>query len=145
MPKVNKLLKQKIEKSPYPTKGKFHHSTFKHAIQGFTWAYKTQPNLQIDVFATCNIAVFNTILVYFKLLSLNQFFIVMGVCLLLISAELFNTSLEALSDEVAKGVYKEFIRIAKDTAAAAVFVLFVFAAIIGAYIYIPLLFRVVGL
>lgn len=142
---TNKHLKSKIEKTPYPVKAKFHHSTFKHAWQGLNWAYNTQPNLKIDIIFTALLFYLNLIFWHVQLLNPIQFFITMLLCFLLVSVELFNTSIEALSDQVAQGEYKEFIRIAKDTAAAAVFVIFTFATVAGLTIYIPIGIKILNL
>jgi diacylglycerol kinase len=138
-------LKHKIEKSVYPTKAKFHHSSFKHAFNGFNWALNTQPNLQIECLFTGIIMVFNIIFLYLGLISSLNVLLVTIMCFVIIAGELFNTSIEALSDEVAGGKYKEFIRIAKDTSAGAMLVLFILALLVALYAYIPVLLNIINI
>jgi len=66
------------------------------------------------------------------------------VAALVLSLELVNTALEALTDLVSP-VYHPLAKRAKDTAAAAVFLASLFALGLGAYLFLPALWARLGL
>lgn len=140
MPRNSKLTKR-IEKRPYPEVKKFHHSSFTHAFEGFKWALETQPNFQIEVFFTCLLFILNLMFLYLGVLSILELLFVFLLCCLVLGVELLNTAIEALSDEVAGGKYRDYIRIAKDTSAGGVFIVFVGVFVSGLFIYLGVLLR----
>lgn len=133
----NQKLKEKIEKSKYPTKHAFHFFTFYHAFNGFKWALHTQPNLKVEMFFGLVTAFFSAILSSLNLLSVTDIlFIVLAIFMVLVT-ELLNTAVEALGDEIANNNYREFIRIAKDVAAAAVTASVLFALVVACFTIFP--------
>lgn len=103
--------------------------SFKNAFCGISSALKTESHLRFHF-----IAAFYVILIgfWFNLSALKW-----AVILLLISgviaAELFNTSIERLSDSITEE-YDENIKIAKDAGASAVLVLSI-SAVITAFLF----------
>lgn len=149
MPNIFEKLKQiqedrykdKIKKHPYPTKVKFHLGSFLDAINGFIWTLKTQPNFAVEIIALILILYLYLFLILMGIkVELFDIVLIIFVSGALMTAELFNTSIEALSDEVAKGEYKEFIRISKDTSAAAVLLISILWVVAIIYFVIPKLF-----
>ena len=141
----NTKLKKRIENKPYPEVKKFHHSTFVHAFEGFRWAFETQPNFKIEVFFTLLLFILNLCFMYLGVFTVRQLVTVFLLCCLVMGAELLNTSIEALSDEVSDGKYKDYIRIAKDTSAAGVFVVFLGTTVTGLLIYLGVLVDLIKL
>ncbi len=130
--------KDKIKKHPYPTKVKFHLGSFVDAINGIIWALKTQPNFGVEIIALV-LFLYCYLAFYLLGLSFNPYEILAVIILsgALMACELFNTSIEALSDEVANGEYKEFIRISKDTSAGAVMLITITWLFTAAFLLIP--------
>lgn len=89
-------------------------SSFICAWHGLVYAWQTQNNFRLEVYATF-IAL---ILAY--LLKINLFYIFIG-CSIILSLELINTAIEALVDLVSPD-WHDLAKIAKDIAAAAVLV-----------------------
>lgn len=69
---------------------------------------------------------------------------VLVLAALVLSLELLNTALEALTD-LASPVYHPLAKQAKDTAAAAVLVASLLALLLGLYLFLPPLFARFGL
>jgi diacylglycerol kinase len=109
--------------------------SFGFALAGLRYAFKTQPNFKFHVYAMSLVAILGW---YFKLKTSEWLWIVAAVALVLIT-ELLNTAIETLTDLVSPGFHVK-AGIAKDTAAAAVFLAAIAAAIIGLVIFIPKIF-----
>jgi len=135
--KQQEKIQEKIKKTPYPTKSRFHYITFKYAYDGVKWAFITQPNFKIHLFILSMILLLSTYLGLKNMISAVEVLVVLLISAIVLTAEMINTALEALSDEVANGEYKEFIRIAKDASSGAVLMSTIFAVIIGTVIYLP--------
>jgi len=132
-----KNLEQKLKRTPYPKEQKFHYITFKYALDGITWAYKSQPNFKVHLLFFLIAILLTVFLSFYNPLSKVEILIIFLISAIVITAEMVNTALEALSDEVAKGEYKEFIRISKDVSSGAVLMASIFAATIGLIIFLP--------
>ena len=141
-----KQLKQEVEKTPYPQARRFHYISFKYAFNGLKWAIDTQPNFKIHLFIFTSIIVLTLVFCYLGktipilnglILTTAEFVAVLLLGLIVMSFELLNTAIEALGDEISKGEYKDFIRIAKDSASAGVLVAAFFSVVIGLVIYLP--------
>lgn len=142
----NKRYKQNIKKHPYPTKQKFHLGSFKDAINGFLWTLKTQPNFGVELIATILLLYGVLVLYYINLpLSKIEILILFLTSFIVLVLELLNTAVEALSDEVANGMYKDFIRIAKDTSAASVLVASFFWISLIFILFIPKIIDIIFL
>ena len=107
-------------------------NSFKYPIKGLKYAYKNEQNLAVDV----GIAVIVSILAFAFKISAYEWALLALTIGLVISGELINTALEAIVDLVTEE-YHPLAKVAKDTAAASVFVLAIVAVIVGLIIYIP--------
>ena len=134
---TQKRLEEKVKKTPYPTPGKFHYISFKYAFDGILWAVKAQPNFKIHLFVFALLCIFLFYLNLFVPVTAIEWSIILLASALVFLAELINTALEALSDEVADGKYKDYIRVAKDCASGAVLVVVLFAIAIGIIVIWP--------
>lgn len=111
-------------------------NSFKYAFKGIYKSFKSERNMKIHVFIMTLVIVLGFI---YKL-SIYEWFI----CLLLfgtvISAELFNTAIEALVD-MTTPYHNEKAGLIKDISAGAVLVMALIAAITGFIIFIPKIFN----
>jgi len=107
-------------------------NSFKYAIEGFMSSFKTERNMKIHILA---MAVVVALGFYLKLTLIEWSFITISI-VLVIGAELFNTSIETIVDMVSPEKNPK-AKLAKDISAAAVLVLAIGAMIIGAIIFIP--------
>ena len=105
--------------------------SFKYALRGIIESIISERNLKIHIFISILVIIFGII---FKI-SLLEWIICIILFGLVISAELFNTSIENIVDNLS--VEKnEYARKAKDASAGAVLVLAFISAIIGFIIFI---------
>lgn len=116
-----------------PGSNKEHPSfvrSFGYAIQGFFTAVWTERNIKVQLLVGVATYVAGTIV------ELNWLeWSIVTICIgMVISAELVNTSLEAVVDLASPGLHPLAKR-AKDIAAASVFVLSVAAAIVGIIVF----------
>ena len=104
--------------------------SFTYPIKGLKYAYRNEQNLAVDIGVALIvvIAVFKVNPVEWAILALT-----IG---LVISCELINTAIEAVVDLVTED-YHPLAKVAKDTAAAAVFVFAIVAIIVGLIIFLP--------
>ena len=110
---------------------KFFHS-FTYPIKGLKYAYRNEQNLAFDVGMALVVSIAAVI---FKLSGI-EWAILMLTMGLVISCELINTAIEAVVDLVTEE-YHPLAKVAKDTAAAAVFVFAIIAIIVGLIIFGP--------
>ncbi len=110
---------------------KFFHS-FTYPIKGLKYAYRNEQNLAFDVGMALVVSIAAFI---FKLKGI-EWAILMLTIGLVISCELINTAIEAVVDLVTEE-YHPLAKVAKDTAAAAVFVFAIIAIIVGLIIFGP--------
>lgn len=110
------------------------HPTLKHsfgfAFQGFRFAFKSERNIKIMALVSFVGAVLGFIL-GFDAISWAIFAL---CCACVLSAELMNTAIETLTDLVSPE-YNVLAGKAKDIAAAAVWILCLFVAIVGLLLY----------
>ena len=102
-----------------------------NAMSGFMSALKTERNLRIDLVIADLVLIFAYA---YGLDSAGYGVLILTICAVM-SAELFNTSLELLSNEVTEE-YSERIKFAKDIAAAAVLVAAIGAVIVGVALFL---------
>ena len=105
---------------------------FVYAFNGIAYAFRTQVNMRFHVFA--GLLVVGTGF-YFHITSSEWAMIAIAIGLV-ISAELFNTALESLTDLATQEIHP-LAKISKDCAAAAVLVCAILAVILGGIIFIP--------
>lgn len=110
-----------------------HKISFRNAWNGVVIAFMTQPNLRVHLifFLVINMAS------YLLSVTLIEYIILLLISALVITAEMVNTTVEALGDEVAQGKYKHLIGVSKDVSAGAVLISAMFAALIGFIIFFP--------
>ena len=115
-------------------------------FKSFGWAWaglrevlKTQQNFRFHIGAAALVI----LLGFYVDLAATSWAIIILCLGFVISAELFNTALEKLSDEVADGQQKRLIKHTKDIAAAAVLVSSVASLIVGiVLLFIPFLQKI---
>ena len=110
---------------------KFFHS-FTYPIKGLKYAYRNEQNLAVDVGVSLLVLIAGVI---FKL-EKTEWLVVILTIGAVISLELINTAIEAVVDMVTEE-YHPLAKVAKDTSAAAVFVIAIVAAIVGLIIFLP--------
>ena len=111
--------------------------SFRYAFDGFGSAIRTEANVRWHLIATAIAIGFG---VFFRINSGE--WIAITLCIgLVISAELFNTSLERLADRVTKE-NDELIKQSKDISAAAITVLALMSVVVGAIVFLPKIWMV---
>ena len=109
-----------------------HTISFKHAFDGLRWAIQTQPNFRIHIFLTL-LAL--TLAWYFRI-TRPELIVILFTIVLGFTAEMINTSIEAMTDLITTE-YRKDAKIAKDVAAGMMLVTAVGAAVVGCVIFIP--------
>lgn len=104
--------------------------SFNYAITGLVEAVRTQRNMKIHIVTSMLIFIAS---LFFRISRIE--FIAIAICItLVISAELFNTAIESAVDATTNH-YHPLVRIAKNTAAAAVLVTAINAVVVGYLIF----------
>ena len=106
--------------------------SFTYPIKGLRYAYRNEQNLAVDV----GVALLVTIVGFIFKINRVEWAILALTIGLVISCELINTAIEAVVDLVTED-YHPLAKVAKDTAAAAVFVFAIVAVIVGIIIFGP--------
>lgn len=120
---------------PHPVKGVVR--SFLHAFEGLAYAWRVQRNFRLEVYLGL------AALLLALWLGVDPVPVLLLVALVL-SLELLNTALEALTD-LASPVYHPLAKRAKDTAAAAVLLASLLALAVGLYLFLPPLLLRLGL
>ncbi len=113
--------------------------SFGYAFQGIGHSLKTQANLRIHVAITLAVIVAGLWLQ----LSPIEWAILVVTIMIVLSAELFNTAIEAAIDRVGSEPHPHS-KIAKDAAAGAVLISAIGAVIVGLLIFGPRLLALFG-
>ncbi len=113
--------------------------SFGHAFAGIGYSLKTQANLRIHVAITLAVIVAGLWLQ----ISPIEWAILVVTIMLVLSAELFNTAIEAVVDRVGTEPHS-LSKIAKDTAAGAVLIGAIGSVIVGLLIFGPRLLTLIG-
>lgn len=113
--------------------------SFGHAWAGIGHGLRTQTNLRLHVAAAGCVVIAGLLL----RVSPIEWAILVVTIMIVVSAELFNTSIEALVDRVGSEPHP-LSKIAKDTAAGAVLIGAIGAVIVGLLIFGPRLLALVG-
>ncbi len=106
--------------------------SFYYAFRGIITAIKEERNMKIHV----SIATLVVILGLLLTLSKIEWFSIIIIISLVISAEIFNTAIETVVNLVSPK-YNELAKKAKDLSAGAVLVLAICSVIIGLIIFMP--------
>jgi diacylglycerol kinase len=107
-------------------------SSFRFAIRGIRRAWQAEPTIRIQ-FVFLMVAL---LLGYFLEISAIEFGLLILISAMVIAAEIFNTSIETLTDLVSPEIHPLAER-TKDMAAAGVLLSSIAAAIIGCIIFLP--------
>ena len=113
---------------------KIHHS-FRYAVEGIYLAVRDNSNLKIHII----IGILVLLASYYFGIETIEKIIVMAMVILVISAEMINTSIEEMTNLITRE-HRIEAKVAKDVAAGMVLVVSVFAAIVGIRIFFPYLF-----
>lgn len=116
-----------------------HHISFKNAFAGLSWALRTQPNFRIHI--TFSIIALLTGW-YLGITRIEMTIIVLTVVLGL-SAEMINTSIEAMTDLVTRE-WREEAKVTKDVSAGMMLTVAVGAVIVALCIFVPYLQRFIS-
>jgi diacylglycerol kinase (ATP) len=108
--------------------------SFGFAAEGIARFFATQHNAVIHLIATFTV----TAMGFWLSISRVEWLMVVFAIGIVFSAEIFNTAIEKLANEITND-YSRAIKTIKDLSAAAVLVAAITAAIIGMIIFIPLL------
>lgn len=117
-----------------------HHrkliDSFKYALEGVHFAFRNNQNLQIHIAIAILVAIMSIVF------RINGFEMgILGVIILLvIAAEMINTSIEEMVDLITNEHRKE-AKIAKDVAAGMVLVTAVGSIIVGILVFLPHILR----
>jgi len=114
------------------TQGRTHKDSFKDAFAGIAWVLKTQPNFRIHV----ALSVLALLLGAFLQISRVEMAVILFTILLGLTAEMINTSIEAVTDLVTKE-YREDARIAKDVGAGLMLITAMGAILVAFFIFVP--------
>lgn len=108
-------------------------STFKNARKGMRLTIKSERNIRIHMFT----AVLVLISAYCLGFSITKFCILLLTIASVISAEMFNSSIEFALDAIFHNRYSRMVGMAKDIAAGAVMVVTITAVMIGVLLFAP--------
>jgi diacylglycerol kinase len=113
--------------------------SFGHAVAGIEHGLRTQGNLRLHVLAAIGVVIAGLLLQ----ISTIEWAILVATIMIVLSAELLNTAIEAAVDRVG-GEPHPLAKIAKDTAAGAVLIGAIGAVIVGLLIFGPRLLVLIG-
>lgn len=111
-----------------------HTISFKNAFSGLFWAVKTQPNFRVHLVLSL-LAIF--LGAYFRITNL-EFALIVFTIILGLTAELVNTSLEAMTDLITKE-WRQEAKIAKDVSAGMMLVAAAGAVGVALFVFWPYL------
>lgn len=111
---------------------KYHHISFKVAWSGLVWAIKSQPNFRIHLTLS---ALAIALGLFFQITRVEMIIIIFTIILGL-TAEMINTSLEAMTDLITTE-WRENAKIAKDVSAGMMLVTALGAVVIALIIFWP--------
>jgi diacylglycerol kinase (ATP) len=106
--------------------------SFKYAFRGFWLLLRNEHNSRIHLFA----AIVAIVLGFILKINLSEWSILVLVIGIVFITELFNTTIETVSDIIDKK-WNESIRNAKDYSATAVLVAAIISVLAGGIIFIP--------
>jgi undecaprenol kinase len=106
--------------------------SFGYAFEGLSYSFRYNQNIKIHIL----VAIIVLIAGYFLKLTRSDFFDVWILIVLVISAEMINTSIEEVINLLVNEHRLE-AKIAKDVSAGMVLLISILAAIIGIFIFLP--------
>lgn len=111
--------------------------TFYVAVEGIVYAFNTQRNMKVHAIITFMVIPLGIV----ARLSWMEWLWIMAAIAMVFAMELMNTAVEAVVDLVMPDPHP-VAKIAKDTAAGAVFITAVFAVFVGVVIFVKPLFYI---
>ena len=111
-----------------------HHISFKNAWAGIVWALQTQPNFRVHV----ALSLLALGLAWYLKITTTESAIIVFTIILGLTAEMINTSLEAMMDLITHE-WKPEAKIAKDVSAGMMLIAAMGAVIIALVIFTPYL------
>lgn len=109
-----------------------HHISFQHAFAGLWWALTTQPNFRVHIV----LSVVALSLCAYLGVSISEWVTIIFTIILGLSAEMINTSLEAMTDLITKE-WRAEAKTAKDVAAGMMLTVAFGAIVIGLLVLGP--------
>lgn len=107
-------------------------ASFRYAFAGLAYSFRTQRNFRIHI----AIAILAALLGLVVGLSWVEWAVVVVLVVVVLSAEMVNTMVEALVDLVTQE-YHPLAKVAKDVAAGVVLLSAIGSVVVGALIYLP--------
>ncbi|MBI4009245.1 diacylglycerol kinase family protein [Candidatus Roizmanbacteria bacterium] len=111
---------------------KKHVFSFKNALAGLRWAFKTQTNFKIQLL----LSLFALIGGFIFQISYLEFLVIITLIGIGLAIEAVNTAIEEAIDAIHKD-WSEEIKVAKDVSAAAMLIFSLTAFIIACIIFVP--------
>ena len=126
--KNRKFIKERLK---LQGKGNFKESV-KHAVDGIDYTVTHERNFIIEIIFAITVCIAS---IYFKV-SITEWVVLLLTIAIVLALEILNTSIERCVDLVTTE-YEDLAKIAKDTAAGAVFIMSMFSVAIGICIFLP--------
>jgi len=117
-----------------------HKVSFDHAIDGFFYTIKSQPNFRFHLIAMVSVILMG---VYFSI-SISEWLILVFTFNTVLVAEMINTSIESIVDLITSE-RREDAKVAKDVAAGMVLVSATLSVVVGLIIFLPKLINVINI
>lgn len=114
--------------------------SFKYAIEGLHLAVTLDQNVRIHII----IGVIVILAAFFMRASLFEFLFILFAIFFVLITEFINTAIEEMTNLITQEHRRE-ARIAKDVAAAAVFLAALFALVVGIIIFVPKFLVLLGI
>ncbi|OGD71773.1 diacylglycerol kinase [Candidatus Collierbacteria bacterium RIFCSPLOWO2_01_FULL_50_23] len=111
---------------------KQHTISFKHALDGVIYTFKTQPNFKVHLF----FALLAPVAGFYWEISRAEWAVVVFIIGLVLVAEMINTSIEAVVD-LHTEQFHDLAKIAKDVSAGMVLITATMAVVSGILIFLP--------
>ena len=115
-----------------PFQNHAHHISFRAAVEGLFFVFKTEINMKLIVF----FALLAILMSLSLQVSYSEWLIVFVTIMIVFVAEMINSSIEAICDLITQE-WNENVKTAKDVAAGTVLLACFFAFIIGLVIFLP--------
>ena len=100
--------------------------SFQYAVLGLIYCIKTERNFRVHLIITLYVLFFSL----FYHFNATHYTAVIGICMLILFAEIINTAIERLTSFLCPE-FNEKIKIIKDLSAASVLILSIFAVIVA--------------
>ena len=100
--------------------------------QGIKYCFRSEKNFRIELIVALITFAFAIVLK----IGINEWFAILFCCALVLSLEIINTAIEKLSNVVSKSIHP-VIKLVKDIAAGAVFLVSIIRLITACIIFLP--------